>query len=66
MESGVHSSLHTNCDYQIVFAKINLKIYYPLPYERVTGIMKRRMLTLFADQSINQCESKSKIISSNH
>ena len=66
MESGVHSSLHTNCHYQIVFAKINLKIYYPSPYERVIGIMKRQMLTLFADQSINQCESQSKLISSNH
>ena len=34
MESGVHSSLHPNCHHQIVFAKINLKIYYPPPYER--------------------------------
>ena len=34
MEYGVHSSLHPNCHYQIVFAKINLKICYPPPYER--------------------------------
>ena len=34
MESGAHSSLHPNCHHQIVFAKINLKIYYPPPYER--------------------------------
>ena len=34
MESGVHSSLHPNCHHQIVFAKINLKNYYPPPYER--------------------------------
>ena len=34
MESGVHSSLHPNCHHQIVFAKINLKICYPPPYER--------------------------------
>ena len=34
MESGVHSSLHPNCHHQIVFAKINLKIHYPPPYER--------------------------------
>ena len=33
MESGVHSSLHPNCHHQIVFAKINIKIYYPPPYE---------------------------------
>ena len=31
---GSHSSLHPNCHHQIVFAKINLKIYYPPPYER--------------------------------
>ena len=34
MESGVHSSLHPNCHHQIGFAKINLKICYPPPYER--------------------------------
>ena len=53
MESGVYSSLHPNCHYQVVFAKINLKIYFPPPYECKIGIMKRRMLTLFVDQSIN-------------
>ena len=35
MNSGVHSSLHPNCHHQIVFAKINLKIKYPPPYERI-------------------------------
>ena len=34
VESGVSSSLHPNCHHQIVFAKINLKICYPPPYER--------------------------------
>ena len=34
MESGVHSSLHENFHHQITFAKFNLKIYYPPPYER--------------------------------
>ena len=34
MESGVHSFLHPNCHHQTVFAKINLKINYPPPYER--------------------------------
>ena len=33
-ESGVHSSLHPNCYQQIRYAKLNLKIYYPPPYER--------------------------------
>ena len=34
MESGVDFFLHPNCHHQIVFAKTNLKIYYPPPYER--------------------------------
>ena len=34
MESGVHSSLHENCHHQTIYAKFNLKIYYPPPYER--------------------------------
>ena len=34
VKSGVHSSLHANCHHQIVFAKFDLKIYYPPPNER--------------------------------
>ena len=34
MDAGVHPSLHANCHHQIVYAKFNLKIHYPLPYER--------------------------------
>ena len=33
-ESGVHYSLHTNCYHQITYAKFNLNVIYPLPYER--------------------------------
>ena len=33
MESGVHSSVHQNCHHQIIYAKINLKVFYPPPYE---------------------------------
>ena len=33
MDSGVHASLHVNCHYQIFFAKFDLQIYSPLPYE---------------------------------
>ena len=32
--SGIQSSLPKNCHHQIVFAKCNLKTYYPQPYER--------------------------------
>ena len=34
MESGVYSSLHPSCHDQIIFAKFNLSILYPSPYER--------------------------------
>ena len=34
LESGVYHSLHQNCHHQIIFAKFNLKVYYPPPYER--------------------------------
>ena len=34
MSSGIHLSLHQNCHHQIIFAKFNLKVHYPPPYER--------------------------------
>ena len=34
METGVHHSLQSNCPHQITYAKFNLKIHYPSPYER--------------------------------
>ena len=34
MEFGIHSSLHSYCHHQIVFAKFTLSIFYPPPYER--------------------------------
>ena len=41
MESGIHSSLHSNCHHQIVFAKFNLGIFYPPPYERTVEYYER-------------------------
>ena len=35
IESGAHSSLSSTCHHEIVFAKLNLKVEYPPPYERV-------------------------------
>ena len=35
MGSGVHSSLSSTCHHEIDFAKLNLKVEYPSPYERV-------------------------------
>ena len=41
MESGIHSSFHSNCHHQIVFAKFNLSIFYPPPYERTVWYYER-------------------------
>ena len=35
MDSGVHNSRSSTCHHDIVFAKLNLKVEYPPPYERV-------------------------------
>ena len=34
IDSGVHSSLHPNCNHQIVYGKFNLEITYAPPYLR--------------------------------
>ena len=34
MESGFHSSPHPHCHHQVAFAKFNMSILYPPPYER--------------------------------
>ena len=33
LDGGVHSSVHQNSHHWIVFAKLDLKVYYPPPYE---------------------------------
>ena len=34
IESGVHPSLHPNCQHQLIYAKFNLQMYYPPQYYR--------------------------------
>ena len=41
VSSGIHSSLHQNCHHQIIFAKFNLKVHYPPPYEREVWHFKK-------------------------
>ena len=41
MESVIHSLLHSSCHHQIVFAKFNLSIFYPPPYERTVWYYER-------------------------
>ena len=41
MDSGVHPSLDSNCYHQIIYAKVNLKVFYPPPYERTVWHFSR-------------------------
>ena len=41
IESGVHPSLHSKCHHQIIFCKLNLKIHYPPPYQRLVWNFKK-------------------------
>ena len=54
MESGVQPSLRPNCHHQLVFAKFDLSIYSPSPYEttvwyynRANAYLIRRAINLF-------------------
>ena len=41
VESGVPSSLHQNCLHQKVFARFNLRVVFPPPYEREVWYCKK-------------------------
>ena len=41
INSGVHSSLHSNCHHQIVHSSFNLNIHYPTPYQWLTWDYKK-------------------------
>ena len=45
-ESGVHSSLRSNCHHQTIYVRFNLKIYYPPPYEREIWHYKKANIDL--------------------
>ena len=45
-ESGVHSSLCSECHHQITFAKISFKVFLPPPYEREIWHYNRADLSL--------------------
>ena len=40
-DSATHPSLHPNCHHQITFCKLNLKVEYPPPYERLVWNFKK-------------------------
>ena len=41
MDSGVHPSLHYNCHHKMIYVKFDLKVFYPLPYERIVWHFSR-------------------------
>ena len=53
IESGVHSSLHSNCHHQIIFAKFNLEIVYPPPYVWEVGTIKMLIPNSLGEQLMN-------------
>ena len=53
MESGVHSSLYSNCHHQIIYGRFNLKIYYPHPYEHQIWHYKKAKIDLI-QQAIHE------------
>ena len=55
MESGIHSSLHSNCHHQAVFAKFNLSIFYHPPYERTAWYYERANTELIT-RAINRSD----------
>ena len=69
MESGVHSSLHPNCHHQIVFAKFNLKTFYPPPYEREiwhynkanTDLIRRSVNEFSCENRVSNTDANQKV-----
>ena len=60
MESGVHSSLHQNCHNQLIYAKINLNVFYRPPYEREIWHYQRTNLDPI-QQAIEQFSCKKSV-----
>ena len=59
---SVQSSLHQNRHHQIVFARFNLKVVFPPPYEREVWHFKKAKKKLIEKQSM---VSNGKIVSKN-
>ena len=53
MKSGVHSSLHQSCHHQLIYAKVNLKVFYQPAYEREISHYQRANVDLI-QQAIEQ------------
>ena len=54
MDAGIHPFLHASCHHQIVYAKFNLKIYYPQPYEREVWQFQKADIKLIVNLNISE------------
>ena len=61
MESMVHSSLHPNCHHQINYAKLNLKIHYPPPYEREIWHYEKMLIKFSWDRCFTNTSVNNKL-----
>ena len=57
MESGVHLPLHSSCHHQIIYARFNLKIYYPSPYKNKIRYYKKANINLI-QQAIREFKER--------
>ena len=57
MESGVHLPLHSSCHHQIIYARFNLKIYYPPPYKHKIRYYKKANINLI-QQAIREFKER--------
>ena len=52
MEAGIHPSLQENCHHQIIYSKLDLKIFYPPMYKRIAWhhkYTKKELMKRFAE-----------------
>ena len=69
IESDVHSSLHSICHHQIIYAKFNLKICYPPPFlreawhfkEAETDLIRRALNDLNWDRAFSNTNVNEKV-----
>ena len=64
IDSGVHTSLHSNCHHQMIYAKLDLKIIFLPPYERTVWHFKnancdhiKRVISFITNETIT-CDDR--------
>ena len=62
MESGLHSLLHENCHHQLVYAKFNLKVWYPPPYGREIMALSTCKILIKSKEQLNSFLGKNHLV----